>query len=87
MMKMHLNPGKNVDKYRGKIRDSSAARHSLSRPAKSICAHPGRKGECRPKAAFDYPEHISTKRQGFIRVYTRSIALFDLKGRLTDDGI
>jgi hypothetical protein len=27
-------------------------------------------GECRPKAAFDYPEHVSTERQGFIRVYT-----------------
>jgi hypothetical protein len=25
--------------------------------------------ECRPKAAFDYLEHISTERQGFIRVH------------------
>ncbi len=37
------------------------------------------KGECRPKAAFDYPEYISTKRQGFIRVHKRSIALFGIK--------
>jgi hypothetical protein len=34
------------------------------------------KYECRPKAASDYPEHISTKRQGFIRVYRASIAPF-----------
>ena len=38
-----------------------------------------RYGECRPKATFDYPEHISTwpqtARQGFIRACEGSIAL------------
>lgn len=34
------------------------------------------KYECRPKAASDYPGHISTERQGFTKVYRASIALF-----------
>jgi hypothetical protein len=38
------------------------------------------KYECRPKAASDYPGHISTERQGFTRVYRISRALFDIEG-------
>jgi hypothetical protein len=30
--------------------------------------------ECRPKAAFDYLGHISTKRQGFTKVYAFILA-------------
>ena len=33
-----------------------------------------RNEECRPRAAFDYPEHVSTERQGFIRMYFERIA-------------
>src|ERR1035438_6580329 len=46
-------------------------------------------GECRPRATFDYPEHISTwlqtTRQGFIRVYEGSIALSVSKERLKNE--
>ena len=58
----------------------SGADQTRSRSKQSSQSERAGKYECRPRAAFDYPGHISTERQGFTRVYENSVALFEIKG-------